>query len=180
MSSMRTRGCGASRAAQRGRAWIWLEAVPIEACSTESDVLPMPLMPSCQRGVAMVEFSLIVPLFILLAFGIVEFGLILYDKAMITYASREAARAGIVLQSPKLTAAQISTVASNRLASSLVSFGGGATPSITVSPSTGGGNFGTSLTVNISYTYKGFLMGGALAALTGPLTIQSSTTMNNE
>ena len=32
----------------------------------------------------------------MLLFGIIEFGIILYDKAMITNASREGARAGIV------------------------------------------------------------------------------------
>jgi Flp pilus assembly protein TadG len=36
----------------------------------------------------------------MLLFGIIEFGIILYDKAMITNASREGARAGIVYSEP--------------------------------------------------------------------------------
>jgi Flp pilus assembly protein TadG len=48
-----------------------------------------------ERGVSAVEFALILPMLLLILFGIVEFGLILYDKAVITNASREVARAAI-------------------------------------------------------------------------------------
>ena len=49
-----------------------------------------------QEGAAAVEFALIAPLLILLTFGIIEFGLFLFNKHIITNASREIARAGIV------------------------------------------------------------------------------------
>ena len=49
-----------------------------------------------QRGASAVEFALILPILICVLFGIVEFGLLMYDKAVITNASREGARAGIV------------------------------------------------------------------------------------
>ena len=49
-----------------------------------------------QKGAALVEFAIVVPLLILLATGIGEFGLVLYNKQVITNASREGARAGIV------------------------------------------------------------------------------------
>ena len=49
-----------------------------------------------QRGAAVVEFALVVPLLLLVLFGIIEFSVLLYDKAMLTNASREGARAGIV------------------------------------------------------------------------------------
>jgi hypothetical protein len=49
-----------------------------------------------EKGVAAIEFALVLPILLILLFGIVEFSLLLYDKAMITNASREGARAGIV------------------------------------------------------------------------------------
>jgi Flp pilus assembly protein TadG len=44
-----------------------------------------------QNGGAVVEFAIILPLLIALLFGIVEFGLLLYNKQIITNASREGA-----------------------------------------------------------------------------------------
>ena len=49
-----------------------------------------------QKGVAALEFAIILPVLLLLTCGIIEFSVALYDKAMITNASREGARAGIV------------------------------------------------------------------------------------
>ena len=40
-----------------------------------------------QKGGAAVEFVMIVPLLLLLIFGIIEFGLIMYNKHIITNAS---------------------------------------------------------------------------------------------
>ena len=48
------------------------------------------------NGASAVEFAVVLPLLVL-PFGIIEFSLALYDKAMITNASREGARAGIGL-----------------------------------------------------------------------------------
>lgn len=49
-----------------------------------------------EKGVSAVEFALIAPLLFILTFGIIEFGILLFDKAVVTNASREGARAGIV------------------------------------------------------------------------------------
>ena len=49
-----------------------------------------------ENGTAAIEFAIILPLLLLLVFGIIEFSLLLYNKAMITNASREGARAGVV------------------------------------------------------------------------------------
>src|SRR5690606_28464820 len=54
-------------------------------------------------GVAAVEFALVVPLLLVVLFGIIDFGFMLYDKAMLTNAAREGARAGIVLRETRLT-----------------------------------------------------------------------------
>lgn len=131
------------------------------------------------RGGAAVEFALVLPLFLAIVFGIVEFGVALYDKAVVTNASREAARAGIVLRQPKLTAAQIRDIALDHCATNLISFGDAAPPSVTVSGNAGGG-FGTPLTVTVSYAYSGLALGSLIGALSGPIQLAATTTMNNE
>ena len=49
-----------------------------------------------QHGVAAVEFAIVLPLLIFLFLGITEFGIAYYNKQVLTNASREGARAGIV------------------------------------------------------------------------------------
>ena len=51
-----------------------------------------------EKGVSAVEFALIAPLLFVLTFGIIEFSLLLFDKAVLTNAAREGARAAIVFQ----------------------------------------------------------------------------------
>jgi hypothetical protein len=49
-----------------------------------------------QKGAALVEFAIVLPILLVLVFGIIEFGFLLYNKAVITNASREGAREGIL------------------------------------------------------------------------------------
>jgi hypothetical protein len=49
-----------------------------------------------QKGAALIEFALVLPILLVLVFGIIEFGFLLYNKAVITNASREGAREGIL------------------------------------------------------------------------------------
>jgi hypothetical protein len=49
-----------------------------------------------ERGQALVEFSLIIPIFLLLVFAIVDFGMGLYSWITVTNAAREGARIGTV------------------------------------------------------------------------------------
>jgi len=76
-----------------------------------------------------VEFAIILPLLALLVFGIVELTFALYDKAMITNASREGARVGIVYRIPAVTDSEISSVVNNYLGSHLITFGNKRPPS---------------------------------------------------
>jgi hypothetical protein len=50
----------------------------------------------CEKGATLVEFVLVLPLLLLFTFAIIEFGVLMYDKAVITLGSREGARAAIV------------------------------------------------------------------------------------
>lgn len=89
----------------------------------------MIIKPKSQSGQTLVEFALTLPLILLLVFGLIEFSLVLYDKAKVTKISREAARAGVVFRtdsnfnySPK-TSADIITEITDYIDSNLVSFG---------------------------------------------------------
>lgn len=50
-----------------------------------------------ERGQSLVEFSLLVPVFLLILFGMMEFGFIFTHNLTIEYATREGARAGAAL-----------------------------------------------------------------------------------
>ena len=58
-----------------------------------------------KKGAAMVELAIILPILLLVLFGIIEFSLIMYNKAVITNASREGARTGIVYRANATTGA---------------------------------------------------------------------------
>jgi len=52
-------------------------------------------------GATIIEFAIILPLFLALVFGIIEFGVLLFEKAVLTDACREGARAGILSRYPR-------------------------------------------------------------------------------
>ncbi|WP_233880496.1 TadE/TadG family type IV pilus assembly protein [Paraburkholderia flagellata] len=131
-----------------------------------------------QRGVAAVEFALVLPVLLILLFGIIEMGLFLYDKAVITNASREGARAGVVLKNPKLTPNDIQTVVSSYTSSYLLTFGQQNTPVVQAYGT--GGNFGTPLTVIVTYQYNGLGLGKLVDPIAGAITLSATTVMNNE
>jgi len=121
------------------------------------------MKPEKKKGAAAIEFALILPLLLLLTFGIIEFSLILYDKAMITNACREGARQGIVYRTNSagdyspLSAAEIEAVVNNYLYSGgslrLISLGADNTPSITII--SGAASTGEPLlSVRVAYTYN--------------------------
>ncbi|HIE5949392.1 TPA: TadE/TadG family type IV pilus assembly protein, partial [Burkholderia cepacia] len=102
--------------------------------------------------------------------------LILCDKAVITNASREAARAGVVLRVPMLTTTQIAGIAQNAMQNSLITGGTATTPAVTVTQANGTTS-GTALTVTVTYTYTGLVLGSAFSALTGPVTVSATSVM---
>jgi Flp pilus assembly protein TadG len=50
----------------------------------------------CQRGQSLVEFALMVPLFALLLFGLLDFGRVIYTQNTLAQAAREATRVAIL------------------------------------------------------------------------------------
>jgi Flp pilus assembly protein TadG len=111
--------------------------------------------------------------------GIVDVGLMIYDKAALATAARAAARAGTMVAVPALSAPQISAVASANC-NDLLSFGNaGNSPSVTVNNASGTSP-GNTLTVRISYTYRGLMLGSVFSALTGPVVLNATAVMTYE
>jgi Flp pilus assembly protein TadG len=145
-----------------------------------------------QKGAAIVEFAIILPLLLLLLFGIIEFSLLMYNKAMITNASREGARRGIVYRvdpatfnySP-MTDAQIMTEVTNYLSNHLITLSGTSTHTTAITRAVEVS--GNTLNVQVSYPYN-FLIVPPIAALAAPggtalpgsITLSSATKMRME
>jgi Flp pilus assembly protein TadG len=132
--------------------------------------------PAQQRGAAVVEFALILPILLALLVGGIDASLALYDKAVITNASREGARAGIVARNPPLTDAQIRQVVNQYAQSALVSLGPNPTePAVTIQKGNLGGD--PTLQVTVSYTVEGIGLGSLFQSLGKPWVLQASTVM---
>jgi Flp pilus assembly protein TadG len=99
-----------------------------------------------QRGLAALEFGLIAPLVMILLFGVVEFGLALWRKQILTSAVREGARKGVVATTPRKTQAEIETAVKTYL----TGVGWDSTKAV-VNATGAGGAAGTSLTVTATY-----------------------------
>ena len=140
-----------------------------------------------RRGSEVIEFALILPLLMILVFGIIDFSIELYDKAVITNASREGARAGIVFRSPAVSGAALQPIVqaavNNYCSTYLITFGAAATPVVTVPnppPCTGAdGCSGDELTVTVSYSYVFSVIPNFIPSITNP-TLTATTVMRME
>lgn len=129
-----------------------------------------------QRGAAVVEFALILPILLILLVGTIDASLALYDKAVITNASREGARAGIVARNPSLSDAQIQQIVQNYLQGALVSLGStSALPAVQIQKGIWNGD--PTLQVTVRYTFQGVGLGSLFDSLGKPWVLQSSTMM---
>ncbi len=119
-----------------------------------------------EKGVASVEFALILPVLLLMLFLIIEFSIILYDKAVITNASREGARNGIVYSAPpRISVGAITATVNNYCATNLISFG--ASTPVTAVPNGACVNSGDLLMVDVTYTYSFFAVPNILKFTSG-------------
>ena len=76
-----------------------------------------------QDGATAVEFAIILPLLILLLFGIIEFSLLLYNQQVITNATREGTRLGIIVQIPRIPNQDIKDEIKEYAQKHLITFG---------------------------------------------------------
>jgi Flp pilus assembly protein TadG len=136
-----------------------------------------------KRGASVVEFAIILPILILLLFGIIEFSVLFYDKAVITNASREGARAGIVYNYPDpVTEGEIQQVVLDYCAGHLITFSETSTePLVIIIPaSTTGLEAGQPLTVMVTYDYQFLVLPNFVTALTGGINLAATTIMRME
>jgi Flp pilus assembly protein TadG len=131
-----------------------------------------------QSGASAVEFAIVLPILVLLVFGIIEFSVALYDKAMITNASREGARAGIVFKVPPVADDEIINVVNSYLGNNLITFGGPATANTTVIRN--GSNPGDELKVTVDYTYTFLIIPNFITSLSGGISMMAETVMRME
>ena len=76
-----------------------------------------------QKGATAVEFAIVLPLLVLLIFAMIEFGLYLFNRQVITNAAREGARYGVVAREDRRTNDEIKSVVLNYCQQHLVTFG---------------------------------------------------------
>jgi len=132
-----------------------------------------------RKGSAAVEFALVLPILLVLVFGIVEFSVALYDKAVITNASREGARAGIVFRVPPVTNGEISTIVNTYCQNRLLTFGTPAAVSTSVVRE-GSGASGDDLTVQVQYQYGFLIIPRFVTGIPGGIQLDAQTIMRME
>lgn len=126
-----------------------------------------------QRGVAIIETALTLPLILMVLFGTINYGIALYNKAVITNASREAARFGIVFSSGGLDEAAVRSKAVAYCADKLISFGGDPVADVTVTTP------GDDVLVNVSYQFQS-VASGLIPGMSSLMTLSAETRMKSE
>ena len=113
------------------------------------------------QGQSLLEFALVLPILLIVTFGIIEFGILVYNQQIITNASREGARAGIVASDPRVPpsgANSIDAVVQQYCANNLISFDAQNPPVTTVSGYEAKAPFRQNLQVQVSYQYSFLVM----------------------
>lgn len=126
---------------------------------------------SDRRGAAAVEFAMVAPFFLLLIFGIVEFGRAMMVKQMLTNATREGARIAVVSGSTK-SQAKAAVVDALQIAGVI------ATPEmVTVDPdpSTAFNNAKITVSVSVPFSNVSWVAGSYIDA-----NLAASTSMRSE
>jgi Flp pilus assembly protein TadG len=127
-----------------------------------------------EDGVVAVEFAIVLPVLLLILFGIIEFGFVLFEKQVITNASREGARAGIVQAAPKPSETKIKDVVKAYLKGA-----GLAEASATINVTGQELAHPNDLTVTVQYPYT-FLVLSRLTGGSPSLTLSATTIMKHE
>ena len=135
-------------------------------------------VPENQKGGALVELALALPILVLVLFGLLEFGYLMYAKGVIANASREGARYGVVLSSPRRTRAEVEA----RVREYLHKSGFNDPVDITFPnfPNTPEDVSGAPLTVRVEYEYRFVVLPNFVQSITGPLTLTAETVMHLE
>jgi hypothetical protein len=132
-----------------------------------------------ERGGSLIEFVLIAWVLFLILFGIMEFGLIMYNQAVITNASREGARYGIVSRPTRWSEAEISAEVRRRYADRPITFG--TREFIVNAPPPDCTTFGCDVTVEVTWKYDFLLLPNFTGSVfSNPLDLKATTVMKYE
>ena len=130
-----------------------------------------------EKGQNLVEFALILPVFLLLVVGMAEFGRAWMTRNILTGAAREGARVAIVQTNfdddPSGSKTQGEIAATAVLGSALIPV-----PPATVTVFDPGGSF-PAIQVDVSYQYS-VLLAGFIPGLPDPLILTGTATMRRE
>ena len=150
-----------------------------------------------QGGGSAIEFAIVLPVFLALLFGMIEFGVLMFNKAVITNASREGARLGIVFsQRPGADGdygtdddtyhpfkQDIKDTVKSYAQNYLITFGNDRLEDddIAVTPENPQvGASGDSLAVSVGYQYDFLILPGFVGRLMGGLNLRAITEMRFE
>lgn len=131
-----------------------------------------------ERGTSVVEMAIVLPLLLMLIFGIGEFGLMFTQWQTLTNAAREGARIGVVFRGASCAAAtvqsEITTAVQNYMTNTGVD-----TATITTTSTGACAGSGTQLQVTAQLPYAFGALPG-LAGLASSITLSATSTMRNE
>ncbi len=130
-----------------------------------------------EAGTSVVEMAIVLPLLLLLVFGIGEFGIAYTRWNSLTNAVREGARVGVVFRNP-CDAATVETIIENTVSTFAASAGVDG-PSIVTTVTNPSGATGTQLTVSSTVPYN-YIAVAALAGLAPTINLTAQTVMRNE
>lgn len=131
-------------------------------------------------GATMVEMVIVLWMLLIVLFGIGEVGIALYDKAVLTNASREGARAGIIAGNPRVTDGAIKGVVKNYATGHLITFGAEILGDEDITVTRTGSSFGSDLTVSVNYRYDFLVISRLMNTLGADITLNATTVMKLE
>ncbi len=130
------------------------------------------------RGLVMVELALILPVILLLVWGMAETGVALYNKTILTYATRDAARIGVLARIPHMSEAEIEAQARSYLKDSLLFYSPQGTTIEVDKPEPV--READRLRVTIRHEYAGLGLGRLMTGSSGLMVVSSSAVMRYE
>ena len=128
------------------------------------------------EGAAAVEFSIVLGCLLLLITGIMDFGHAFFVKQIVTNASREGARYGVVYQEPRLSVSDITAKVKFYLEKAGLT--DPSTAKVLVDPGTGAA--GSQLTVTVSSTKTWWIINYFVPGLGDTVEINAETRMRYE
>ena len=126
------------------------------------------------RGTAAVEFAVILPVFLMLVFGVVELGSAWYRKQMLVNASRVGARMGSLLNDTSNSSAQVQAAVTQYLQTA------GYPGAFTVAATGIDGNAGDQVQVTVTSNYQLPVLGRLVPGSASSVALKGVTVMRHE